>query len=157
MAADDETLLGRAIELARASVRAGGGPFGAVVARDGRIVAEGANRVTLAGDPTAHAEIEAVRAACAELGTFRLSGCAVYASCEPCPMCLGALYWARVDRLVFAASREDAARAGFDDELFYAELARPPAERALAALQLPCDEARVPFEDWMARVDRERY
>ena len=157
MTPGDEHFLRRAIELASASVARGGGPFGALVARDGSSIAEGANRVTLANDPTAHAEIEAVRGACRELGSFRLDGCTVYASCEPCPMCLGALYWARVERLVFAASREDAAAAGFDDERFYAELARPLGERALVTVRLLSDEGREPFESWIAKLDRTRY
>jgi tRNA(Arg) A34 adenosine deaminase TadA len=157
MTTSDEQLLRRAIELASASVGRDGGPFGAVVARGGRVLAEATNRVTLANDPTAHAEIEAVRAACRELGTFRLEGCTVYASCEPCPMCLGALYWARIERLVFAASRADAAAAGFDDAHFYSELTRPAGERALVTVQLLSDEGRAPLESWVAKMDRTRY
>jgi len=157
LAHDDETLTRRAIELARASVRDGGGPFGAVVAKAGRIVAEGVNRVTPSNDPTAHAEIEALRAACRAEGTYRLDGCTVYASCEPCPMCLAALYWARVERVVFAASRADAAAAGFDDERIYVELARPLAQRELPMTRLLGDEASVVFEDWNAKADRKEY
>jgi tRNA(Arg) A34 adenosine deaminase TadA len=128
-----------------------------VVARDGRVLAEATNRVTRANDPTAHAEIEAVRAACRELGTFRLEGCTVYASCEPCPMCLGALYWARIERLVFAASRADAAAAGFDDAHFYSELTRPAGERALVTVRLLEGEGRAPLESWIAKMDRTPY
>jgi tRNA(Arg) A34 adenosine deaminase TadA len=157
VSAEDETLTRRAIELARTSVRAGGGPFGALVARDGRVVAEGANRVTLANDPTAHAEIEALRAACRALGTFQLAGCTVYASCEPCPMCLAALYWARVDRVVFAASRTDAAAAGFDDERLYVELGRAVADRELAMEQVLREDALATFDEWRAKGDRTDY
>jgi tRNA(Arg) A34 adenosine deaminase TadA len=147
----------RAIELAQASVRRGGGPFGAVVAREGRIVAEGANQVTLANDPTAHAEIVAIRAACKALGDFRLAGCSVYASCEPCPMCLGAIYWSRAERLVFAATRADAAGAGFDDDLIYREIALPITGRKLSASQLLRDESLVVFRAWSASPTRREY
>jgi len=116
---DDSTWLARAVSLATENVPAGGGPFGAVVVRDGVEVATGQNRVTSSLDPTAHAEVVAIRRACAEIGDFSLAGCVMYASCEPCPMCLSASLWARVDRVVYAADRDDAARSGFDDRLFY--------------------------------------
>ncbi len=157
MTQNDEMLIRRAIDLARASVRGGGGPFGAVVARDGEVLAEGTNRVTSAQDPTAHAEVEAIRAACRALGTHRLDGCAVFASCQPCPMCLSALYWARVERVVFAASGTDAAAAGFDDEYLYAELARPLEGRELSMTQLLRGDALVAFADWRAKTDRIDY
>jgi tRNA(Arg) A34 adenosine deaminase TadA len=153
----DEALLRRAIELARESVRNGGGPFGAVVARNGRIVAEGANSVTRSNDPTAHAEVVAIRKACAALGDFRLTGCTVYASCEPCPMCLGAILWSRADRLVFACARGDAAAAGFDDERIYRELARPVAQRELATLQILRAEGLAAFDAWRGAPGRVEY
>ncbi len=147
----------RAVELARASVRAGGGPFGCVIARDGAVVAEGSNRVTLANDPTAHAEVVAIRAACAALGSFQLDGCTVYSSCEPCPMCLGAIYWSRPERLVFACTREDAAAIGFDDDLIYRELALPIAGRKLSTTQLLREEGLAAFRDWSSSTQRREY
>ena len=147
----------RAIELAHASVRRGGGPFGALVARGGRVVAEASNEVTLTSDPTAHAEIVAIRAACKELGDFRLSGCSIYATCEPCLMCLGAIYWSRAERLIFAATRADAALAGFDDELIYREIALPIAARKLASSQQLRDEALAVFRAWADSPTRREY
>jgi len=155
---DDEDLLREAIRLARARMLAGrGGPFGAVVARGGRIVAKGWNRVTTGLDPSAHAEIVAIRRACRRLGTFHLDGCVLYASCEPCPMCLAAAYWARVDRIAWAASRQDAAAAGFDDELIYREVALPAPERSLPSMQLLREEGAAVFADWLAYPDRVPY
>jgi len=147
----------RAIELSLRNVAEGGGPFGAVVARGGEIVAEGVNRVTAQCDPTAHAEVAAIRAAARKLGTFDLSGCDIYASCEPCPMCLGAIYWARLDRLFYAATKDDAARAGFDDAFIYRELALAPAQRRLATARLLGDEALATFRAWEAKADRRPY
>ncbi|MFC7375699.1 nucleoside deaminase [Brachybacterium sp. GCM10030267] len=153
----DEELLARAVDLASANVASGGGPFGAVVrTADGRLV-DGTNRVTATLDPTAHAEVMAIRAACQELGTFELTGAVLYASCEPCPMCLASALWARVDRVVFAADRADAARAGFDDAAFY-EFFESPGHRAL----LPTEQSRPaqalePFEAWQALEDRTEY
>jgi guanine deaminase len=147
----------QAISLAVASARQGGGPFGAVVVKDGEVIAEGTNQVTSKLDPTAHAEIVAIRAACAKLGTFSLAGCEVYASCEPCPMCLAALYWARVERVHYACTRADAARAGFDDELLYAELERAPGERKLPLVPLLREEGLAAFEAWMSKLDRTPY
>lgn len=144
----------RAIELARESVRTGGGPFGAVITRDGRVLAEGANRVTVWNDPTAHAEVVAIRQACERLGTFQLDGCTVYASCEPCPMCLGAIYWARAARLVFACTRADAAAIGFDDDLIYRELNLDPSARRLPTVTLLRDEALTAFAAWSASAAR---
>jgi guanine deaminase len=152
----DEQWLSRAIELAVAAVPAGEGPFGAVVVRDDEIVAEGTNRVTADHDPSAHAEVVAIRAACRALGTFSLPGAVLYSSCEPCPMCLATALWARVDRVVFAADRDDAAAAGFDDRLFHDVLAgRAPApvpvqQRTVAA-------AGSPFEAWVAHDGRTAY
>jgi guanine deaminase len=154
----DTRFLREAIRLSRVRMRQGrGGPFGAVVVRDGRIVARGWNAVTSMNDPTAHAEVVAIRRACRVLGSFSLAGCVLYASCEPCPMCLAAAYWARVDRLVFAATRDDAARAGFDDELLYRELPLAPDERSLPTAQLLRAEAAVVFAEWLAKEDRVLY
>ncbi len=126
-----------------------GGPFGAVVVRDGKIIAAVGNRVTSTNDPTAHAEVVAIREACKSLDTFDLSGCEIYASCEPCPMCLGAIMWARIDKLYYAADRKDAARAGFDDELFYTELALPADKRIMKPVQLLQKEANHVFDKWI--------
>jgi guanine deaminase len=148
----------RAIALSIDNVRAGrGGPFGAVIARGGEVVAEATNRVTRANDPTAHAEVEAIRAACAKLASFHLGGCEIYTSCEPCPMCLGAIYWARLDRIWYANRRDDAARAGFSDDFLYRELALPPGERSIPAVQLLADEARAGIDEWLAKTDRIPY
>jgi tRNA(Arg) A34 adenosine deaminase TadA len=125
-----------------------GGPFGAVVARNNEIIASGWNQVTTTNDPTAHAEVMAIRGAAARLGAFVLQGCVLYTSCEPCPMCLGAAYWARVDRIVFAGTRADAAAAGFDDEALYRELALAPASRRLPMQQILRDKAVAIFEEW---------
>ena len=148
----------RAIALARESVAmAVGGPFGAVVVREGEVVAVGQNLVTSSGDPTAHAVVVAIRAACERLGDFNLSGCELYASSEPCPMCLSAIHWARIDRLWYACSRADAADAGFDDALLYAELALDPDRRSLPSAQLLRDEGLASFRDWAAKADRTPY
>jgi tRNA(Arg) A34 adenosine deaminase TadA len=157
--ASAEPLLLRAIELGREGMLARrGGPFGALVARaDGSIVAEGCNRVTSTNDPTAHAEITAIRAACATLDTFILAGHVLYTSCEPCPMCLAAAYWARLDRIVFAASRADAAAGGFDDEFLYRELALPMNARSLAITQASADEGAELFREWLALEGRTPY
>ena len=153
-----EQFLRHALAIAEANVRAGrGGPFGAVVVRDGQVVGEGANEVTARNDPTAHAEIAAIRAACTALDTFRLAGCTIYASTEPCPMCLAAIYWARLDGVFYAATRADAARIGFDDQRFYEELALPPGERRVPARQLTAPDALRAFEVWLAREDHIPY
>jgi len=151
-------LLRRTVELAAENVTSGrGGPFGALVARGGEVLAEAVNGVTAGNDPTAHAEIEAIRGACRRLGTFELRGCELYASCEPCPMCLGAAYWARLDRIWFAAGRDDAARAGFSDADIYREIALPPTDRTVPARALPLDDALAPFTAWAAEPDKVRY
>jgi guanine deaminase len=158
MPATVDQFLQAALRLAEDNARSGrGGPFGAVVVKDGAVIAEGVNLVTGSCDPTAHAEVMAIREACRKLQTFELSGCTLYASCEPCPMCLAAAYWARVDRLVFAATRDDAARAGFDDELLYRELPLAPDERSLPTAQLLRAEAAVVFAEWLAKEDRVLY
>lgn len=148
----------QAIELALEGVRTNqGGPFGALVVKDGQVVGRGVNRVTSALDPTAHAEIVAIRAACQELRTFALAGCELYATCEPCPMCLAAAYWARVDRIVYACGRADAARAGFDDDVFYHEFEKPLPERKLALVQLARTEGLAVFQAWLDKPDRVPY
>lgn len=147
----------RAIELAEESVRNGGGPFGCVVVRDGRIVAEGTNRVTATNDPTAHAEVVAIREACRVLDRFQLDGCELYTSCEPCPMCMGAIYWARPTRVYFAATAEDAARAGFDDSFIFDELRRPLPDRRIEFVPLMREEAQAPFRLWQAKPDKVAY
>lgn len=147
----------RAIALSEQSVAAGGGPFGAVIVKDGRIVAEACNRVVPDGDPTAHAEVSCIRAAARRLGTFNLSGCDIYTSCEPCPMCLGAIYWARLSRVFYGNDRHDAADAGFDDEFIYQELALPPADRHKPMQMLLRDEAAKAFRAWLAKADRTDY
>jgi tRNA(Arg) A34 adenosine deaminase TadA len=154
----DERFLRGAIRLAIEKMNAGeGGPFGTLVVRDREVVGVGWNRVTSANDPTAHAEIVAIRDACARLGTFCLSGCDLYASCEPCPMCLAAIYWARIDRLFYAATREDAARAGFDDAWLYDQLALAPLERAIATTWHLREEALAAFHAWAKKEDRLQY
>jgi guanine deaminase len=155
---EHEHFMRRALALARATLDQGaGGPFGAVIVKDGTIIAEGANRVTSSNDPTAHAEIVAIRAACASLAHFSLKGCAIYTSCEPCPMCLAAIYWARIGRIFYANARADAARIGFDDEFLYRELALPLERRAIAMTRLASDEARAAFDGWLAKPDKTPY
>jgi tRNA(Arg) A34 adenosine deaminase TadA len=153
----DEHFLRKAIDLAEESAQGGGGPFGALVVKDDRIVAEGTNRVTAGNDPTAHAEIVAIRRACEALDDFQLAGCTLYASCEPCPMCLGAIYWARPERVIYAAPHADATRAGFDDSMIYDEIDRPPAERRLPMRQLLREEAQRPFRAWADNEERVAY
>lgn len=148
----------RAIELALQGVRLGqGGPFGALVVLDGEVVGEGSNLVTSTNDPTAHAEVVAIRAACARLQTFSLERATLYASCEPCPMCLAALHWARIERVYFACNRSDAARAGFDDALLYEEFERPASARKLAAAEFLREEGLEAFRAWLAKEDRRPY
>ena len=154
----DEDFLREAIRLAREGMTAEqGGPFGAVVVRDGAIIGRGCNRVTSASDPTAHAEIVAIRDACQNIGTFQLTGCTLYASCEPCPMCLGAIYWARPDRIVFGALHTDAAGAGFDDQFIYEELEKPRDQRRIPMRQLLRDEADAVFREWVAMDNKTHY
>ena len=136
-----EELMRKAIELSVKNVAEGGGPFGAVIARNGEIVATGVNRVTDEHDPTAHAEVSAIRAACRKLNTFDLSGCEIYTSCEPCPMCLGAIYWAHLDRMYYGNNQHDAAEIGFDDAFIYEEIALKPEDRRLASMRLLPEEA----------------
>ena len=148
----------RAIQLSIENVRSGrGGPFGAVIVKDGKIIAESANEVTASNDPTAHAEVLAVRQACTKLGVFELKHCELYASCEPCPMCLGAIYWARLSRIYFANSAEDAAKVGFDDSLIYNEFQRPYTERRIATLQIMREEALAGLRAWVEKQDKILY
>jgi tRNA(Arg) A34 adenosine deaminase TadA len=147
-----------AIERAVENVRSGrGGPFAAVVVKEGRIIAAGANCVTSTNDPTAHAEITAIREACRVLGTFQLTGCEIYTSCEPCPMCLGAIYWARPERVYFGATAGDAAAAGFDDSFIYDELKRAHAARRIPLESMMREAALEPFREWEQKGDRVRY
>ena len=149
--------MARAIQLAIDNVRSGGGPFGAVVVKDGQIIAEGANSVTATNDPTAHAEVVAIRKACAALGTFDLDRCEIYTSCEPCPMCLGAIYWARPARVYFGSTAADASKAGFDDSLIYGEIPRPYAERKIPTQQLMAEEAIEAFRAWERQPNKIPY
>lgn len=150
--------MARAIQLSIDSVHSGrGGPFGAVVVRGGKIVAEGVNQVTLTQDPTAHAEIIAIRQACAKLGAFELKDCEIYTSCEPCPMCIGAIYWARLSRVYFANTAEDAANIGFDDSLIYGELSRPSSQRRIPIIQMMREEALAGFRAWADKPDKIPY
>jgi tRNA(Arg) A34 adenosine deaminase TadA len=147
-----------AIDLSVANVLQGqGGPFAAVVVKDGAIIARGVNQVTALNDPTAHAEVMAIRAACELLGTFQLTGCDIYTSCEPCPMCLGAIYWARPDRLFYANTKADAAAIGFDDQFIYEEMPLPIPERKLFTRQLLRDEALAAFEAWQKAEQKITY
>jgi guanine deaminase len=150
--------MARALALSLENVRSGrGGPFGAVIVKDGKIIAEGMNCVTTTSDPTAHAEIVAIREACRNLQSFELPGCEIYSSCEPCPMCLGAIYWARPARVYFANSAADAAQAGFDDAFIYQELRVPHAARQIPMIQLKHDDALAAFRAWREKSDKIRY
>jgi guanine deaminase len=154
----NEDFMRRAVDLALECVRANqGGPFGAVIVRNGVIVAEGWNEVAATCDPTAHAEVVAIRRACATFGTFRLSDCEIYASCEPCPMCLGAIYWARFRALYYANTREEAAAIGFDDAFIYREMPLAPAARVVPGLHLTTPQSHLPFAEWAAKPDKIRY
>jgi guanine deaminase len=154
----NQAFMREAIRQAVENVRSGkGGPFGAVVSKDGRIVATGTNLVTSSNDPTAHAEVTAIREACRALGAFQLTGCEIYTSCEPCPMCLGAIYWARPDRVYYAAAAKDAADAGFDDSFIYSELKVMHGERKIPFVQGMRDAGLEPFPEWMRKNDRVKY
>ena len=151
------SFLARAIGLAIKSVNDGGGPFGAVIVRRGEVIAACANQVTATNDPTAHAEVVTIREACRKLHNFQLIGCDIYSSCEPCPMCLGAIYWARLDRLYFAATREQAAAAGFDDEVLYRQVSLSLQQRSLPTQRIEMAEAERPFQLWKEKEDRTNY
>lgn len=150
--------MARSIQLSIENVRSGrGGPFGAVVVKSGVIIGEGANQVASTNDPTAHAEILAIREACKRLGVFSLEGSDIYTSCEPCPMCLGAIYWARLTRIYFASAAEDACKIGFDDSVIYREIAQPRSQRKIPMIQLMRDEALAAFRAWEAKPDKIAY
>jgi len=147
----------RAIELSVESVNKGGGPFGSIVVKDNKIIAEGSNKVTPTNDPTAHGEIVAIREACKKLNTFTLSGCELYSSCEPCPMCLSAIYWARIEKIYYANTREDARKIDFDDSLIYTELQKSIDKRKIPMIQILRNEALKAFELWDAKKDKVKY
>ena len=150
--------MARAIQLSIDNVRSGqGGPFGAVIVKDGSIVAEGANRVTSTNDPTAHAEVVAIREACSKIGYFELKGCEIYASCEPCPMCLGAIYWARLARIYFGNLATDASKIGFDDSTIYHELTQPHSQRTIPMVQMMREQALTAFRAWNQKPDKIPY
>ena len=150
-------LMRRAIALSEVSVKNGGGPFGAVIARNGEIIAEASNKVTIDCDPTAHAEVSAIRLASKRLDTFDLSGCEIYTSCEPCPMCLGAIYWAHLDRIFYANNRKDAAAIGFDDDFIYQELDLPVEDRSTPIINMMREEAMRAFSMWQEKDDKTEY
>ena len=147
----------RAIELSISSAKDTGGPFGCVMVKDDKIIAEGSNKVTFSNDPTAHAEIVAIREACKKLNTFNLSGCDLYASCEPCPMCLSAIYWSHVDNIFYANTREDAKKINFDDSLIYSEISKKNEDRKIPIKQMLRDEALKAFEIWNKKTDKVEY
>ena len=150
-------LMKKAIALSIENIKNGGGPFGAVIAKDGNIIATGVNRVTPECDPTAHAEVCAIRNAAKELGTFNLKGCEIYSSCEPCPMCLGAIYWAHLDKLYYGNTQQDAAKIGFDDAFIYKELEMKPEDRHLTSSNILRDEALRAFTTWEESQDKTTY
>ena len=146
------------IKMAVENVSSGnGGPFGAIVVRNGEIIGKGVNTVTGSNDPTAHAEVNAIRDACRNIGDFQLNGCVIYSSCEPCPMCMGAIYWARPDKVYFAAGKSDAAQAGFDDSFIYSEIEKIPENRNIPFILLRMSESLVPFAAWENTVDKKEY
>lgn len=153
----DKEFMRMAIELSRLSVATGGGPFGAVIVRQGQVIARGSNSVTKLNDPTAHAEVLAIRAACVELECFNLKGCVIYTSCEPCPMCLSAIYWAGIERIYYANTRNEAAAIDFDDSLIYDQIPLRPEERSIPAYRLLGDEALATFRLWSAKEDKVEY
>ncbi len=158
MAKSPEDLMRLTIELSAQKMEEGhGGPFGAVIVKDGEVIAEGFNRVTSTNDPTAHAEIVAIREACRHLGSFRLEGCEIYSSCEPCPMCLAAIYWARLEKLTYANTRLDAAAIGFDDDHLYREIAKEIEGRVLPMVRIDLPEARAVFQQWQDKTDKILY
>lgn len=154
---DDFLFMRRAIDLSLKNVKKGGGPFGAVVTRNGEILAESCNLVTETNDPTAHAEINVIRTAARKLNTFDLSGCVIYSSCEPCPMCLGAIYWARIDKVVFANTTSDARNIGFNDALIYEEISRPSQERKVEFREILREEALKAFKAWEESENKVEY
>ncbi|MBR5034725.1 MAG: nucleoside deaminase [Bacteroidales bacterium] len=154
---DDKRFMREAIKLASDSVERGGGPFGAVIVKDGQVIAGASNSVTIDNDPTAHAEVNAIRKACKQLGTFSLDGCVIYTSCEPCPMCLGAIYWAGIDRIFYGNNRKDAADINFADDFIYEELDRKVENRSVPITPLLRDEALHSFRLWSEKEDKTEY
>ena len=154
---NDRRFMQLAIDLSIENVQNGGGPFGAVIVREDRIVATGTNRVTASNDPTAHAEVSAIREACARLGTFKLEGCTIYTSCEPCPMCLSAIYWAGIQRIYYGNTKQDAEEINFGDKFIYEELARDVAQRSIPARMIMREEALRAFRDWTEKEDKTPY
>ena len=158
MTEKDKQFMRQAIYLAQNGIDSNdGGPFGAVIVKDGEVIAEGNNRVTSTNDPTAHAEVVAIRRACEKLGSFQLDDCVIYTSCEPCPMCLGAIYWARPKQVFFAGTREDAARVGFDDQFIYDEIEKDFGGRQIETINLLRDEAQTLFQNWADKPDKTEY
>ena len=158
MTNDEQKFLDRAIELSREGMQSGkGGPFGCVIVKYGKIIGEGCNQVATTNGPTAHAEVVAIRNACKTLGNFQLSGCDVYASCEPCPMCLGAIYWSRPQRVIYANTKKEAATINFDDHFIYDEIEKPDAERAIEFIHFPNEKAIQVFEDWKKMENKIEY
>lgn len=157
MQPNDEYFMSKAIRISVESVNNGGGPFGAVIVKDGEIIAQASNSVTQDNDPTAHAEVNALRAAAKILNNFNLHGCIVYSSCEPCPMCLGAIYWAKIDRLVFANNKTDAKNIGFDDSFIYDEIEKPYEMREMKISQIMREQALVAFREWQNKTDKAEY
>ncbi|WP_025717400.1 nucleoside deaminase [Paenibacillus sp. 1-18] len=154
----NENLMNRAIQLAQQNVVSGhGGPFGAIVVKDGKIIGSGVNEVTSSCDPTAHAEVQAIREACKHLNDFQLNGCVIYTSCEPCPMCIGAIYWARPDAVYYACTKEEAAIIGFDDQFIYEQIALPMEDRSIIMSQIYPPKSKLPFETWSTSVQKIEY
>nr|WP_049825141.1 nucleoside deaminase [Paenibacillus sp. 1-18] len=150
--------MNRAIQLAQQNVVSGhGGPFGAIVVKDGKIIGSGVNEVTSSCDPTAHAEVQAIREACKHLNDFQLNGCVIYTSCEPCPMCIGAIYWARPDAVYYACTKEEAAIIGFDDQFIYEQIALPMEDRSIIMSQIYPPKSKLPFETWSTSVQKIEY
>ena len=153
----NKNFMKRAIEISIENVNKGGGPFGSIIAKDNKIIAEGSNKVTLSNDPTAHGEIVAIRDACRKLNTFTLKGCELYSSCEPCPMCLSAIYWARIDKIYYANTRTDAKKIDFDDSLIYSEFQKSIDKRKIPMIQMMRNEALKAFELWDKKKDKVKY
>lgn len=154
---EDEKFMQQAIDLSIENVANGGGPFGAVIVRNGEVIATGTNRVTATCDPTAHAEVSAIRAACAALGTFKLTGCTIYTSCEPCPMCLSAIYWAGIDRIYYGNTKADAKQINFDDSFIYDQIALDLSERAIPCINIMRTQALAAFRAWSEKEDKVLY
>lgn len=152
-----EELMRRACRLSEESVRNGGGPFGAVIAKDGVVIAEASNSVTIDSDPTAHAEVNAIRKACQRLATFSLEGCEIFCSCEPCPMCFGAIYWARIEKIYYSNNRKNAAAIGFSDDFIYEEICESPAQREKPMVELLPEEGKQAFEMWRNSTAKQEY